>query len=1131
MDDGYDFSDGQDTSPAPSENDQWTIDVDPSLGAGGTGTAGSWSVKGSGEDLYFEGFQLQDYEMGWRTFGILTTGYGFVRAEGDLGEAGAGAGGYVRVSLEEAAMGDSLSGWSLEGGLDGDALWEAGVSPVAQAPDQVRINVKASCGTEGESVRFDDIALYGWTGGCTDSDATNYDTTAQLDDGSCTYGWTTVYAGRSGSHTDRLWFDQAETPELNEFRQAAQVEWDATTTISIGSDVALRIDAADALAAGGTLTIGGLEVAEGGALFIPEGVTLDIVGTFDVTLADAIEGPGRLCPSGGWDWSAVQANDTVRLPSLALVSGSELTVPEGNALEIAGDLNFPADESLTVGGLVRMSGEAEQQITGQAPVFDELVVDPCEGSDGFVNVLADSLSISGRLTIEGGSVYMNSNRLAFTSDAGGTGLLDMIPAGSELTNTSGVPEAVTSDIERYIAPDVDGTTVGGYTMYSSSLEGLTVADLDDIPGFMLTGFEGTDWPTNISSILFWNEASSSFVIPTGMQTPLDTLGGVWIAVSGSQNPTMSLTGALRGHGVSDDVQLVLTRSASAEGVYRGWEALQNPYQGRLDWEAIQSANPGVEDQYAIWDSQYREFQRYGTQALAPEQLTGSRYIEPGNSFWVRVHADSTVVNFTLSPQMLDNDAAGDGFVRSSSDDVSEVVIAVENAYGAGHLFLRLSENGSFEYVHGQDASYLHSSSIRKGQLAIQSNGQEYISKSLPRELTLPLRLRSRANFPTTVRVVAAPEEFCGRILDQETGAVLELIEGAEMGFTLPAHEADSGRFVLTVHDWARTEGLMPSCPEAVDGRVRVAVGDMLTANVALLNPAGQLLDQAIGIQGTEDFIVPPGDYGVIVTSTEGTCPKVQREVTVPPGEEPELLGLDWTVPECNEGDVDIEFELYGGGVFGWSLRDEDGAVIRQGADVGEVKESGLAPGTYTLEVDHACLIESHSIPAIDPEAPLPEAEWEPVLVLGEDGQAVWQATCTTPGIESCRWRLPDGTWIESPQLEWTVESTGDHEVLLEVAANGCTVVQPITFTAVSSLRMEAPSDWMVRTEAQRWTLSNLVLEGAVEWTLFDAAGRRLDRGHSMVPGATTVAFPAPQGVYWVVMSTLESTTPVRVFRP
>ena len=196
-----------------------------------------------------------------------------------------------------------------------------------------------------------------------------------------------------------------------------------------------------------------------------------------------------------------------------------------------------------------------------------------------------------------------------------------------------------------------------------------------------------------------------------------------------------------------------------------------------------------------------------------------------------------------------------------------------------------------------------------------------------------------------------------------------------------------------------------------------------------------------------------------------------------------------------------------------------------------MKESGLAPGTYTLEVDHACLIESHSIPAIDPEAPLPEAEWEPVLVLGEDGQAVWQATCTTPGIESCRWRLPDGTWIESPQLEWTVESTGDHEVLLEVVANGCTVVQPITFTAVSSLRMEAPSDWMVRTEAQRWTLSNLVLEGAVEWTLFDAAGRRLDRGHSMVPGATTVAFPAPQGVYWVVMSTLESTTPVRVFRP
>ena len=86
---------------------------------------------------------------------------------------------------------------------------------------------------------------------------------------------------------------------------------------------------------------------------------------------------------------------------------------------------------------------------------------------------------------------------------------------------------------------------------------------------------------------------------------------------------------------------------------------------------------------------------------------------------------------------------------------------------------------------------------------------------------------------------------------------------------------------------------MPSCPEALDGRVEVHVGEGVTANMSLLNSDGVVLDQLIGVEEVAEFVsVAPGDYSVIVTGTAGTtCPKSQREGSVPPGEGPGLLGL------------------------------------------------------------------------------------------------------------------------------------------------------------------------------------------------------------------------------------------------
>ena len=325
---------------------------------------------------------------------------------------------------------------------------------------------------------------------------------------------------------------------------------------------------------------------------------------------------------------------------------------------------------------------------------------------------------------------------------------------------------------------------------------------------------------------------------------------------------------------------------------------------------------------------------------------------------------------------------------------------------------------------------------------------------------------------------------------------------------------------------------MPSCPDAVDGRVQVQVGAALTAHVALLDEAGQMLDQAMDVEGDVEFVVPPGDYEVIVTSTVGQCLKVQRTLAVPPGEQPELLGLDWSAPSCNAGMASIGFELYGGGVFSWSLVDDGGMVTEQGVGHGaEWVLDAVHPGHYVLEVDHACMVESHTIDVVDPLAPMAEAEAAEVVVL-DNGSGLWQAVCTSPYMETCRWQYAGQDWVEGVFFELDVTTLGEHEVTLEVQANGCVVTTTLTFTAVENLREATSESWMVAHGESCWTLSHSQDHETLHWFLYDLSGRLVlsGEGEDAAP-QVTVPHPAVSGLYWLVLEADASATRKRLFAP
>ena len=542
----------------------------------------------------------------------------------------------------------------------------------------------------------------------------------------------------------------------------------------------------------------------------------------------------------------------------------------------------------------------------------------------------------------------------------------------------------------------------------------------------------------------------------------------------------------------------------------------NPYQASLDWHVLHENNADiVEDQYLIFNTETRDFQRYSAGGLDSLQVNGNRFIEPGNSFWVRLKEEASSETFVIPAEAIDNDSQGGPFVRSDQED-QVVLIELQNEFGSDYVRLLISENGALEYVHGPDISY-RSSSAQKGKIALFVDENLYAAKSMPRSFESPVYVRSSGGNEMTMRVLKAPADLCGGVVDAVTGQVLDLMVGEEMSFTMPQSVSEYGRFTLAVHDFARAEAVMPSCPESTDGKVSVHVGEGVTANLSLLTPAGVVLDQLFSVEEAAEFTsVEPGDYSVVVIGTSGTtCPKSQREVSVPMGEQPELLGLNWTDTPCNESSVDLSFELYGGGTFGWTLFDDNG-VVEQGAGSGEMEIGGLLPGTYVLDVDHACLQEFVEFEAADPDAPIIEWEGEAVVVSDAANAALLAANFTGTA-DLYRWYYNGALVGENEALALEVSGEGDYVVLLEAERNGCWASQDLNFQVVSSLRGTVSDEWSVHSIPGGWLVQAEKPWESLQWSLVDAAGRLVDAGQSPEGEQISLNHPPSAGVYQLVL--------------
>ena len=598
---------------------------------------------------------------------------------------------------------------------------------------------------------------------------------------------------------------------------------------------------------------------------------------------------------------------------------------------------------------------------------------------------------------------------------------------------------------------------------------------------------------------------------------------------------MKTEGALNDHqlGGSDKVFSVTRQgpvSASA-----GWNMVFNPYQARLDWDAVIDGNSNssvIEDQFLIFDTQDRRFRRYGKTTAgvqwandqeAGEDSIAMQYVNPGQAFWVRVKSGVSSGSVTLDPSMIDNDGSAVGFIRNASEGSYEVLVEVENDNGATRMLLRFGADGSaVEYKDG-DMSYL-SSSTQLGESAVLVDGQKYVAKGLPLEaFDAELFVKSRANMASTIRVieVLGMPNVCAHIEDHETGEVMVLEEGAELAFTLPAAQAEEGRFTLHSVPFGTVEGRSPDCPDSEAGMIVLelgdAVADVTVTNYETMDLAATLYQET----GTVEIPMGPGEYAIMVDAYEGTsmCRGGRRQVLIAPGEQPELLGVDPMPSDCNEGLASLAFELYGSGDYAASLMQGSTEVWSETLPAGEHVLEDIEPGDYMLLVQHTCLNTYELVSLIDEGELLVNVEYNGFVPAETSGGAWLEASCSnceTGEGYGYTWFLGGVEVGADAPLAVRVDQVGTYELELVTYGMDCEAVAPFAITVGKYLVDQAAGlEWLGVHAGQLGVRFPEVWAGA-EFSWHDAAGRRLDVGQiSSAVGEVFIQVPNIHG--WTVL--------------
>lgn len=328
----------------------------------------------------------------------------------------------------------------------------------------------------------------------------------------------------------------------------------------------------------------------------------------------------------------------------------------------------------------------------------------------------------------------------------------------------------------------------GTALFGASLqdlnEGETMISANDATGSVFAWDATTSEWTNPS--LTGNSPEVGYAIYAG------TLSGVNFLRSGSGVVTTEGTSLLTADAVID-LQYDNSGSSTttfADATEDGWNLVANPYTASIDWDA--QGFPGTMDNAVyIKDDAVGDFKSYVNDVAVNG---GSRYIAPGQAFWVRAQ-NGAVGDLTLS---VNNTAIDQSATFYKNVNVAYLKIESANMEHMDELAIRFDASAT-PYFDGNFDAYKLQNDPGHPNLYVSLNGDNYSICSTPDSISsFPVTFKANGyNSPLTITIDESQlTSYTTAVLeDIQTGTFTELTKGGTYSFT--GSDTDpSNRFIL-----------------------------------------------------------------------------------------------------------------------------------------------------------------------------------------------------------------------------------------------------------------------------------------------------------------------------------------------
>lgn len=334
-------------------------------------------------------------------------------------------------------------------------------------------------------------------------------------------------------------------------------------------------------------------------------------------------------------------------------TGRLITLPQNEiriAASVAGFTPHPTNSYITNNSTINYSGNRDQEVAGFA--YHNLIV-----SRSGTKILTGNATVKGYLQVANSAEFdvdgeLNNIKFTLLSSQNSTARIAAMPSTASITGNMIVQRWTRGGIRsnRFFASPVD--TVGGIKLKQFK---------DDIllygPGGITNGFDNpTVFTSNVSVYDEANPNGSEWRSPANIDEIIPVGKGLLIYHVGDRSQAPLQTNTIPNPVIIDllgtpnqgtiNIPMECTAPCVPEDNGNGWNLVANPYASPIDWNSPEWVKEGVSTTFFIWNPRINQYASYNSANPAAATNGGSRYIGPGQSFFMKATANDPVLIVT-----------------------------------------------------------------------------------------------------------------------------------------------------------------------------------------------------------------------------------------------------------------------------------------------------------------------------------------------------------------------------------------------------------------------------------------------------------------------------------------------------